>query len=92
MNITYHETKLTRHTRADVTRQLEGIAEFPGAHTCIDMVDPQGEVGHVCLYRDEAGNYFCRKGTPDPRNLYAKLTRSLRLKTLRLAVAPEASL
>ena len=56
------------------------------------MVDDAGEVGHACIFIDRQGTWRARKGTPDPRNLYAKLRRSLRLKNLRLAVAPEASL
>ena len=63
--------------------------EEGGGHETIDVVDDAGEAGHACIFIDSAGRWCGRKGTPDPRNLYAKLGRSLRLKTLRLAVLPE---
>jgi hypothetical protein len=53
------------------------------------VVDNSGEVGHACIFINTAGAWYARKGSPDPRNLYAKLMRNLRLKTLRLAVRQE---
>ena len=63
--------------------------EEGGGHETIDVVDDAGEVGHACIFLNSAGKWCARKGSPDPRNLFAKLKRSLRLKTLRLAVVPE---
>jgi hypothetical protein len=84
-------TRLTRQTWKEALSRLWALEEG-GGHETIDVVDDAGEVGHACIFIDREGAWRARKGTPDPRNLYAKLRRSLRLKTLRLAVMPEAPL
>ena len=81
-------TRLTRQTWKEALSRLWSL-ENGGAHETLDVVDDAGEVGHACIFLDRAGVWCARNGTPDPRNLYAKLRRSLRLKTLRLAIAPE---
>jgi hypothetical protein len=81
-------TRLTRQTWTQALSRLWAL-EAGGGHATIDVVDDAGEVGHACIFINRAGNWCARRGTPDPRNLYAKLRCSLRLKTLRLAVVPE---
>ena len=81
-------TRLTRQTWTEALSRLWALEEG-GGHETIDVVDDAGEVGHACIFLDSAGHWYARKGTPDPRNLYSKLRRSLHLKTLRLAIAPE---
>jgi hypothetical protein len=87
--VTYQETRLTRQTRETQARLLQIIDRNAGGSLSLDVVDPQGEVGHVCIYLDEDGHYYAPKGTPDPRNLFARLKRRLRVKRLCLAVRPE---
>jgi len=81
-------TGLTRQTWKEALSHLWALEEG-GGHETIDVVDDAGAVGHACIFLDSAGNWCARKGTPDPRNLYATLRRNLRLKTFTLAVAPE---
>ena len=77
-------TRLTRQTWTEALSRLWALEEG-GGHETIDVVDDAGEV----IFLDSVGNWYACKGTPDPRNLYAKLRRNLRLKTFTLAVAPE---
>jgi hypothetical protein len=81
-------TRLTRQTWTEALSRLWAL-EAGGGHETLDVVDDAGEVGHACIFIDTAGAWRARRGTPDPRNLYAKLRCSLRLKILRLAVVPE---
>ena len=88
--IEYHETIMTRYTRADCQLLLESLAQNNlGGHVPFDWVDTNGQIGHVCIFIDTDGNYYARKGTPDPRNLYAKLKRAIRIRVFRFAVYPE---
>lgn len=89
LSVTYQETRLTRQTRETQAALLKVIDRRPGGMLALDVVDPQGEVGHVCIYLDADGHYYAAKNTPDPRNLFAKLKRRLRVKQLCLAVRPE---
>ena len=89
MKIEYVTTKMTRYSRADQDHLLSLINGRPGNTLSLDVVDPQGEVGHVVVYRDADGHHYAEPHTPDPRNLYARLRRKLRVKALRLAVRPE---
>jgi hypothetical protein len=87
-NLERSYTRLTKQTWKEALSHLWALEEG-GGHETLDVVDDAGEVGHICIFLDSAGKWCARKGSPDPRNLFARLRRSLRLKTLRLAVTPE---
>jgi hypothetical protein len=86
MEMRFKETKLTRQ-KCEVVAALDELPNGSG-HISVDVVDPQGEVGHICVFRNRNGKLCARHGTPDPDNLYRKLKRSKTLKTITLAVYP----
>jgi len=81
-------TGLTRQTWTQALSRLWDLEES-GAYSSLDVVDDAGEVGHALIFIGRDGGYRARKGSPDPRNLYNRLKRDLRLRVLRLAVRPE---
>jgi hypothetical protein len=87
MKVEFRTTKMTRQTREVALQRLQALP-VDGGHDSIDVFDSQGEVGHCCVFRGRNGNYYCRCDTPDPRDLYAKLKRSLRVNRLTLAIMP----
>jgi len=88
MLLSYRETRLTDFTKDDHARCLEVMNQNVGCSVNLDVCDPQGEIGHVCIYLDEDSHYYAPAGTPDPRNLYNRLKRRLRVKKLCLAIYP----
>ena len=89
MYVTYGQTGLTRRTRQDQDTLLQSINREPGGALALDVIDPQGEVGHVCIYLDKDGHHYAPAHTPDPRNLFARLKRRLRVQRLCLAIRRE---
>jgi hypothetical protein len=84
IDISYQLVKMTRQTRET---GLLTLLELPnnGGHISVDVVDPQGEIGHVCVFRGDGDTFYCRKGTPDPRDLHDHLGKDLKIEKLVLA-------
>lgn len=85
MHITFQQTMMTRQTE---DTYYDCIVELPdGSPTVtVDVIDPQGEVGHTHIFRGKDGNLYAAARSLDPRDLYETLKAPLRLKTLVLAV------
>ena len=75
-------------TRQTLIQTKEAIKEFVGTISS-DVVDPQGEVGHINVFRDNVGELCAANKSPDPRNLFHTLTRELKLDKLCLAINPD---
>lgn len=69
-----------------VASQLWAARRLRGCTASLDVCGPQGEIGHVCVFVGRDGKWFCQRGTPDPRNLYQRLQRKIRVRELTLVL------
>lgn len=75
---------LTHQTKENAEGCLAQV-ENNGGFVTMDVVDPKGVVCS-CSIGMRDGHLVAAKGTHDPRNLWNRLTRQLKLKSLKLAV------
>jgi hypothetical protein len=85
IDLELRETRMT-HQTPDIAQALANMGHESTFDVAVDVFDPQGEVARirVCTRR---GRYYVVKGSRDPRNLYNRLKRDLRVTRLVLCVA-----
>ena len=83
--IRYELTRMTLQTKKEAD---EALAKLPagGGHITLDVVDDNGEVGHTCIFRGADGNFWVRKGCPNPKDLYRKVRADRKLDKVMVAV------
>lgn len=58
----------------------------PGSGTVsVEVIDLDGRIGFVHIFREENGNFYAIKRSLDPRHLYNRLKRKLKVEEITIA-------